>query len=125
MTPLFSFFAFPRERGFRSCVCHSRPKRAVSRNLSKFKQCIAPCQVRESGILGFGIRNTAQTRNPESHGRLESRIQVLLTKTGIQCLESGIHGLESRIQDCPGFPYMGRSVVIDLRVRNGWYSSVL
>ena len=23
-------------------------------------------------------------------------------------LESGIHSMESRIQDCPGFPYMGR-----------------
>ena len=22
--------------------------------------------------------------------------------------ESGIHSMESRIQDCPGFPYMGR-----------------
>ena len=32
-----------------------------------------------------------------------------LTKTGIQYLESGIHGVESRIQDCLGFPYMGRS----------------
>ena len=32
-----------------------------------------------------------------------------LTKTGIQYLDSGIHGVESRIQDCLGFPYMGRS----------------
>ena len=23
--------------------------------------------------------------------------------------ESGIHGVESRIYDCPGFPYMGRT----------------
>ena len=23
-------------------------------------------------------------------------------------MESGIHSMESRIQDCPGFPYMGR-----------------
>ena len=28
--------------------------------------------------------------------------------TGIQYPESGIHSMESRIQDCPGFPYMGR-----------------
>ena len=48
------------------------------------------------------------SRNPESHERLKSRIQVLLTNTGIQYQESGIHGVESRIQDCPGFPYMGR-----------------
>ena len=45
----------------------------------------------ESGILGFGIRNPAQlmghkhdTCNPES-------------------VESGIPGLESRIQDCPAW----------------------
>ena len=37
----------------------------------------------ESGLLGFGIRNTAQgTRNP-GHWRSESRIQAPLTKTGI------------------------------------------
>ena len=36
------------------------------------------------------------------------RNQVPLTKTGIQCLESGIAGMESRIQHCLGFPYTGR-----------------
>ena len=35
------------------------------------------------------------------------RIQVPLKKTGIQYLESGIQGVESRIQDCFEFPYMG------------------
>ena len=65
------------------------------------------CLLIESGILGFGIRNTAQTRNPESHKRLESRIQVPLAKTGIQYLESGIHDVESWIQHCLGFPYCG------------------
>ena len=36
-------------------------------------------------------------------------MQVLLTKTGIQYLESRIHVVESIIQDCLGFPYgMGR-----------------
>ena len=29
-------------------------------------------------------------------------------KSGIQCSESGIHRVESRIHDCHGFPYMGR-----------------
>ena len=53
----------------------------------------------ESAIFGFGIQNTA----PESHKRLESRIQFSLTKTGI-------HGVESRIQDCLEFPYKGRNV---------------
>ena len=43
------------------------------------------------------------SRYPEYPSRLESRIQVLLTKTGIQSLESGIHCMESRIQDYPGF----------------------
>ena len=28
-------------------------------------------------------------------------------ESGIQYPESGIHSMESRIQDCPGFPYMG------------------
>ena len=52
----------------------------------------------ESGIPGFGIRNP-----------FKSSIQVPLTKTEIQYLESVIHGVESRIQDCLGFPYIGRS----------------
>ena len=32
-------------------------------------------------------------------------------ESGIQYSESGIHRVESRIQDCHGFPYMGRCVV--------------
>ena len=55
----------------------------------------------ESGILGFGIRNPSKDLNPES--------KVPLTKTGIQYLESGIQGVESRIQDCLRFPYIERS----------------
>ena len=51
------------------------------------------------------------SRNPEYHQRLESRIQVPLKKTGIQYLESWIHSVESRIQDCPGFPYIGRAMI--------------
>ena len=31
-------------------------------------------------------------------------------ESGIQCSESGIHRVESRIHDCHGFPYMGRFV---------------
>ena len=62
----------------------------------------------ESEMLDFGIRNTAQgIRNPTS--KLESRIEVLLTKTGIEYLESGIHSAESTIQDCLGFPHMDRN----------------
>ena len=60
------------------------------------------------GILGLRIRKTTQEiRIPK---RLESGIQVPLTKTGIQYVESGISGLESTIQDCLGFPHMGRGV---------------
>ena len=29
-------------------------------------------------------------------------------ESGIQYPECGINSMESRIQDCPGFPYMGR-----------------
>ena len=39
--------------------------------------------------------------------QLESEIQVPLTKAGIQYLESGIHGLGSRIQDFFGFLTLG------------------
>ena len=58
----------------------------------------------ESGILSFGIRNTDQgIWNPNN-----DRIPVLQKKTGIQYLESGIHSVESSIQDYAGlFPYMG------------------
>ena len=50
----------------------------------------------ESGILEvISLWNPEySSRNPES--------------TGIQYLESGIHSVECRIQDCPGFFYMGR-----------------
>ena len=40
------------------------------------------------------------TRNPNTKDSLESRIQVPLKKTEIQYLESRIHGMESRIQEC-------------------------
>ena len=43
-------------------------------------------------------------------------MQVLLTKTGSEYLESGIHGVESRIQDCPRFPDMGRNVTVIISV---------
>ena len=57
----------------------------------------------ESGILDFGIRNTTQRiRNP-SPTEKESRIEYL---------ESGIHGVESRIQTCLGFPYIGRQELL-------------
>ena len=51
----------------------------------------------ESGVAAQGIRNPFEDCNPESKF-LES-----------SSLESGIHGVESRIPDCLEFPYMGRS----------------
>ena len=70
----------------------------------------------ESGIkenFAIGIWNPGfwdpefNSRNLESHQRLESRIQVM-TNSGLQYLECGIHGVEFKIQDCPRFP--GRSI---------------
>ena len=64
--------------------------------------------VRESEFRNLGkfwcrIRNTAQgIRNPSTTDK---------ESTGIQYLESGIHGVESRVQieDCLRFPHMGRT----------------
>ena len=57
----------------------------------------------ESGILGFGIRNTAQgIKNPSNHWNPESKVPLI--KTGIQHMESEIHDVVFRIQDCIGFP---------------------
>ena len=70
----------------------------------------------ESGILGWesgiplkesGIARTIKIQNPSFTDKY----------TGIQYQESGIHGVESRIQDCPGFPYMGRHTA---KVRFRW-----
>ena len=54
-------------------------------------------QLKESGIL-----STIEIRNP-SPTEKESRIEYL---------ESGIHGVESRIQTCLGFPYIGRQELL-------------
>ena len=79
----------------------------------------------ESGILGFGIWHTAQgIRNPTNDSGFTTSFPGLfpLKKLGpgnevagsadkecaIEYLESGLHGVESRIRDCLGFPYMGR-----------------
>ena len=66
----------------------------------------------KSGILVFGIQNTAQGIHHSTikDGNLESKFH-LLTKAGIQYLESGFRSVESRI--CLGFPYIGR-----LQLRN-------
>ena len=62
-------------------------------------------------IMNPGLWNPEySSRNPESGIILTIEIQnqVPLTKTGIQYLESGIHGVEYRIQDCLGYPCTGR-----------------
>ena len=67
----------------------------------------------EWGILGFGKRNTAQG--------IRNQIMIAIAgihsttsndkESGIQYLESGIHGVESRIPDCLGFHYyLGRFI---------------
>ena len=63
----------------------------------------------ESGILGFGKRNTAQgIRNPLLIAIGIHFPTSIDKESGIQYLESGIHGVESRIPDCLGFHYLGR-----------------
>ena len=80
----------------------------------------------ESGILGFRIWHTAQgIRNPTNDSGFTTSFPGLFfsfkkwapgnevagstdKESAIQYQESGIHSVESRIQDCLGFPYMGR-----------------
>ena len=48
-------------------------------------------------------------QHPSNDWNPDCKVQ-LKKKSGIQYLESGIHGVESRIYyDCLGFPYMGRT----------------
>ena len=65
-------------------------------------------QIKESGIpITIGIQNST----------------VLQKNTGIQYLESGIHSVESRIQDCAGlFPYMGWRISIYNYIHTEIYS---
>ena len=65
-------------------------------------------QIKESGIpITIGIQNST----------------VLQKNTGIQYLESGIHSVESRIQDCAGlFPYMGWTMSMYNYIRTEIYS---
>ena len=53
---------------------------------------------------------------------------------GIQYPGSGIHSMESRNQDCPGFPYMGRSLGFwfhamdsgsEFRISDSWFQSLV
>ena len=86
---------------------------AVSPNVRESgKLLLEKSRIRVTVNFANGIRNPGfwnleyNSRNPESQLRLE----VLLTNSGIRYLQSGIHGLESRIQDCPGFSYMRQAI---------------
>ena len=58
-------------------------------------------------ILGFEIvQNTAQGIRIPHNWNLSSTDK----ESRIQYLGSGIHGVESRIQDCLGFTYMRQSL---------------
>ena len=78
-------------------------------NISKEKRMvvppITPCKViRNPGIFPCGICNPALWISEFSSG-------ILLIKMGIRNpspTESGIHNVESRIQDCLGLPYIRR-----------------
>ena len=64
----------------------------------------------EYRILGLSIRNGGQgIRNPTKDWNPEFKFHW--QRSGIQYLESGIHGVESRIQDCLGCPYVGWAFV--------------
>ena len=72
---------------------------------------IFACGIRNPGNFSCGIRNP-RLWNPNND--LNSNPNSTDKESGIQFLESGIHDVESRIQDCPGFPYKGRYITINV-----------
>ena len=97
--------AFPQENLLRFLL----RRRGSALKLENLKELsgIQEFFIVESRVLGFCIRNPAPEmrvsltigiRNPSSNDR----------KSGIQYLQSRIHSLESRIQDCLGLIYIGR-----------------
>ena len=65
----------------------------------------------ESWTLKIEILNSAQeSGNPLQIGIRNPRLSD--KESGIQYLESRIHGLESRIQDFLGFPFIGRKIFV-------------
>ena len=71
---------------------HSLLKLRLEPNLTRYKGVCIP-----------------ESRNLECSSR-NSESKFYWKKSGIQYLESEIHGVESRIQDCLGFLYMGRKI---------------
>ena len=61
----------------------------------------------ESRILCFGIQNTSQgIWNPTNDWNPESKFHWIRLESSNWNLESGIHIVQSRIQDCLGLPQM-------------------
>ena len=64
-------------------------------------------------LESWALESRTQLKESGIYQQLESRIQGPLTKKcRIRYLESGIHGMESRIQDCLGFPQMWAIFII-------------
>ena len=75
-------------------------------NFSFWHQESEKCLPVESWIQDFGIRNLAQgIQNPVN----DYNPNPSSTDNDLEFIiyNSGIHGVESRIQDCLAFPYMG------------------
>ena len=75
---------------------------------------IFACGIRNPGNVSCGIRNP-RLWNPNND--LNSNPNSTDEESGIQFLESGIHDVESRIQDCPGFSYKGRYITLKVMLR--------
>ena len=69
-----------------------------SKNVFQYSKIRTRNKVRRKALKPGKKMESSSFWNPES----------TVLETGIQYPESGIHSMESRIQDCPGFPYMGR-----------------
>ena len=73
--------------------------------MPSLKSGISGILLLESGLLS--LKSAIQLKESEITLTIGIQIQVPLTKTEIQYLESKIRGVKSRIQDCLGFPYLG------------------
>ena len=72
-----------------------------SNNVFQYGKIRTPKQSAKKRIKTGKKMESTSFWNPES----------TVLESGIQYPGSGIHSMESRIQDCPGFPYMGREVL--------------
>ena len=80
------WFPYQRLSSYPSFETEARENSEMAYCVVKFA---SPCTLCSPHIRNSGFQNLKG---------LESRIQVPLTKTGIKYLESGIHGVDSRIQ---------------------------